>query len=213
MRRVIVGSKSEGARATRQAVRDEVAERLQEVGVPIGGFTGDATSVRSTMSDGLRRQVAQLEEREAREQAKWERERQAEVDRFAESANRHAIAMALEAGEEFHPRMLAGQGLGHTPRELVEAVSARQDVEDQRFEAAELEEFRKWKAARQAGAQADNSAPTPLQLEAGAQMQARAARERTRRRDTLWTLGRAREQTRQMIKSAEAYKRRYGESW
>jgi hypothetical protein len=213
MRRVIPGSKSEGARATRQAVRDEVAERLQDVGVPIGGFAGDVTSVRSTMSDGLRRQVAQNEEREAREQAKLERERQARVDAFAESANRHAIAMALEAGEEFHPRMLAGQGLGHTVRELVEAVSIRQDVEDQRFEAAELEEFRKWKAARQAGAQADNSAPTQLQLEAGAQMQARAARERARRRDTLWTLGLAREQTFGMIKSAEAYKARYGESW
>jgi hypothetical protein len=118
-RRVVPGFKSESERERRQSVRAEVAERLEAVGVPTGGFTGDVTSVRSTMSDGLRRQVAALEEREAREQAKIERERQAPVEAFERSANQHAIAMALEAGEQFSPRMLHGEGLGHQPHELV----------------------------------------------------------------------------------------------
>jgi hypothetical protein len=176
MRRVIPGSKSERARSVRQTVRDEVAERLQEVGIPIGGFTGDPSSVRSTMSDGLRRQIALNEEREARAQAELEHERQVRVERFADSASRHAIAMALEAGEEFHPRMLAGQGLGHTVRELIETVSDRQDIEDQRIEAAELEEFRRWKAAKSAGLSGDVSAPTAQQLEAQQLTQQRAER-------------------------------------
>jgi len=208
-----VGFRSEGARAERQAVRQETVERLEGAGFRTGGFTGDPSSVRSGMSDGLRRQIAQNEEREARAQAKIESKRAERVAAFAESANQHAIAMALEAGEQFNPRMLHGEGLGHTPAELIELVSARQDVEDLRFEAAELEEFRRWKAQKTASTSADNSAPTQLQLEAGAQTQARAERERARRRDTLWTLGRAREQTYEMIKSAEAYKARYGESW
>jgi hypothetical protein len=205
MRRVIAGFKSEGERQRRAASRAETVETLEGAGFPTGGFTGDASSVRSTMSDGLRRQVAQLEEREAREQARIERERQAEVAAFAESANRHAIAMALEQGEEFHPRMLSGQGLGHTVRELVEAVSARQDIEDQRFEAAELQEFREWKRRRDEGTQADNSAPTARQIAEHELMQERAARFRQKINGRVETRRIAHEEA---LKRAE-YERRW----
>jgi hypothetical protein len=213
MRRVVAGSKSEGARERRQTAHTEVVERLDGVGIRTGGFTGSQSSVRSAMSDGARRQVAELEEREAREQARAERERAAQVAMFEEGALALAVVNALDEGEAFSPRMLRGELVGHTPAELKAIVSARQDHEDARFEAEELREFRKWKEARGEGGQADVSAPTSLQKEAGAQMESRAATERARRRDHLYTMGRAREQSVELIKAAESYKRRYGVGW
>jgi hypothetical protein len=116
MRRVIVGSKSEGARAKRQAVRDEVAERLQEAGVPIGGF---GESLRSQMSPATQRQIAEAEAVEAYEMAKEERKRaaraQAWQERSEEAARQIAVAEAVAAGEDASPRALRGERLGHEP--------------------------------------------------------------------------------------------------
>jgi hypothetical protein len=211
MRRVVAGSKSEGARERRQTAHTEVVERLDGVGIRTGGFTGSQSSVRSAMSDGMRRQVAELEEREARAHARLEAERAAEVAAFEESALSAAVLMALEEGEAFSPRMLRGEQVGHTKDELIAIVSARQDHEDARFEAEELREFRKWKETR--GEQADVSAPSELQKEAGAAMESRAATERRRRHDHLYTMARAREQSVELIKAAESYKKRYGVGW
>jgi hypothetical protein len=188
MRRVVPGFKAEGAKLERQSARAETVERLEGVGVRAGGFEGSPSSVRSGMSDGLHRQIVLNEERESRESAKAEAERAARVEAFAESALQHAIQQALESGEEFNPRMLRGEQLGHTPRELIEQVSARQDIEDERFEAQELQEFRAWKAQKSASTSADLSAPTQRQLEAEQLMQARAKRFREKENDRLITL-------------------------
>jgi hypothetical protein len=214
MRRVVAGFKSAGERDRRKAAHQETVETLEAAGVPTGGF-GD--SVYARMSPGLRGAIAEAAAEEAYKAAKAERERRHQAEQWqarSEEAARHiAIREALEAGEDASPRALRGEALGHTPAELIAIVAAQQDVEDQRFEAAELREFRRWKAERSADTSADVSAPTSLQLEQGSQTQARAATERRRRNDRLFTLQMAREQTFQMIKSAEGYKKRYGESW
>jgi hypothetical protein len=154
------------------------------------------------MSPRLQRQIAAQEEAEAREAAKLERERAYRAEQFQERAQQSAIAAALEAGEEFHPRMLHGERLGHQPHEFIAAASARMDVEDQRFEASELAEFREWKRRRGEATQGDTAAPTQRQLDADKLMQERAAKYRARQNDRLWTLELAREQSAAQTRAA-----------
>jgi hypothetical protein len=188
------GFKSEGARATRQTVRDEMAERLEGAGIRIGGF-GD--SLRAQMSPATQRRIAEAEAAEAYEAAKQERERavraQAWQERSEELARRTAVDEALAAGEDASPRALRGERLGHEPHEFLALMSARQDHEDMVLEAKRLEYLRRCEAAYDAGDYADNSAPTQRQLEADELMRARAARYRARHE----LLSEARQQARQ----------------
>jgi hypothetical protein len=67
-------------------------------------------------------------------------------------------------------------------------MSARQDVEDMQLEAQKRQAMRRWEAQYDAGNSADVSAPSELQREKGAQMQARAKRYREKEYDRLITL-------------------------
>jgi hypothetical protein len=130
------------------------------------------------MSPRLQRQIAEAEAAEARDQAKAERQRAERAETLRESANQAAIAQALQEGEEFHSRMLRGQGVGHQPAEFIALASARQGVEDERAAALEMAAFRQWQAAQSASNSGDVSAPSQRQLEADRLMRERAARYR-----------------------------------
>jgi hypothetical protein len=155
---------------------------LQAQGVRLGGF--GESSVRSQMSPRLQRQIAESEEREARESARLERERPSRVGAWRERSLQAAITQALELGEELNnPRALRGEPLGHTPAEFVSLMSARQDVEDRAAEAPERREFERWKAAQSASSSGDVSAPTVRQLAEEQLMQERARRFREQEYD------------------------------
>jgi hypothetical protein len=126
----------------------------------VGGFGG---SIRSMMSDGLQRRLAEQEAAEAREAAQEERERALRAEAFRESNLQAAIAAALEAGEEFHPRMLRGERLGHTTSEFIAARSAQMDVEDAQLAARQRVAYNRFLAAQGELNSGDMSAPTPEQ--------------------------------------------------
>jgi hypothetical protein len=86
-----------------------------------------------------------------------------------------AAAEAVAAGVTMRDA-LAGRGLGHTPRELIETVSAQQDLKDAQAEARQRAAYYRWQVELSADMSVDMSAPTPaekVELEATT---ARAAR-------------------------------------
>jgi colicin import membrane protein len=135
-----------------------------------GGFGG---SIRSRMSEDLQIRLEAVEAQDQMDAAKAEKDRKRRVEQFQERAQQAAIAAALEAGQAFHPRMLRGEGVGHTPAEFIAQAHARMDVEDAHAEAQAAADYRRWQREYYAGTSADTSAPTAQQLEEGAQTQAR----------------------------------------
>src|SRR5512132_1684113 len=93
MRRVVAGSKSEGEIQRRQSVRQEMAEALEAVGVPTGGFDGTG-SVRDRMSPGLRGAIAQAEA-EAYEAAQEERRRCVRVAHSSAPSDRRDLGSRI----------------------------------------------------------------------------------------------------------------------
>jgi hypothetical protein len=91
------------------------------------------------------------------------------------------------------PRALRGEGVGHTPADFLALRSAEMDREDLMAEAAQRRQYQKWLLRKSSLTSADTSAPTQLQLEEGAQMQARAAKYRARSREQAEILQKARE--------------------
>jgi hypothetical protein len=120
-----------------------------------GGFGG---SLRSQMSEQLQRRIAEQEAAEAREAAQEERARAQRAEVHQENAIQAAISQALENGEDFHPRMLRGERLGHTRQEFLAMQSARMDAEDAQLAARQQAAFRKWQAEQSASMSGDTSA-------------------------------------------------------
>jgi hypothetical protein len=123
----------------------------------IGGFGG---SIRSMMSPGLQRRLAEQEAAEAREAKEQERFRAQRAEAHHEASIQAAIAQALEQGQEFNPRMLRGEGLGRTRAEAIQYYSAMQDREDVLAAAREQLAFRRWQAEQAALYSGDASADT-----------------------------------------------------
>ena len=136
-----------------------------------GGFGGSA---RPGLSEGLSIRLAAAEQLEAAEDAKREQERKRRAEALEQRAFQAAIAQAIADGEHVNPRLaMQGRGIGHQPHEFVQMVSDRMDVEDAHTEALKAAEYRRWEAEHYAATSADTSAPTSLQLEEGAAIQAR----------------------------------------
>ena len=154
-----------------------------------GGFNGSA---RSQMSPGLLRQIAEQEDREARQAAEEVRKREERAEEWRSRATAAAIQDAVAAGEQFHPGMLAGRGLGHTKQEFIALASARQDHEDAIAAAREQAKFRAWQLEQTASVSINTSAPTPAELAEQAQITSRAEAYRARRRDRSETIQAAR---------------------
>jgi hypothetical protein len=108
-----------------------------------GGFGG---SLRSMMSPQLQRKLSEQEDLEARELAREQREQRVRAEQFQETAIQAAVQAALEAGETFHPRMLRGERLGHTPSEFIAQRSAQMDIEDAQRQARRDAAIRKMMA-------------------------------------------------------------------
>jgi hypothetical protein len=122
-----------------------------------GGFGG---SLRSQMSPQVQRRIAEQEAAEAREAAQEERARAQRREDFETRNVQAAIAMAIENGQEWSPRMLRGQGYGRTRSEAIAYYSELQDMEDRRAEVREAKEFENWKIQRSASMSGDTSAHT-----------------------------------------------------
>jgi hypothetical protein len=122
-----------------------------------GGFNG---SLRSQMSPQLQKRLAEEEAAEARELAQERREQRVRAEQFQESSIQGAIAMALEAGESFHPRWLRGEKLGHTTSEFIAQRSAQMDAEDMQREARVRAAHRKLQAQLEQQYYGDTSAHT-----------------------------------------------------
>jgi hypothetical protein len=106
-----------------------------------GGFDG---SVRGMMSPQLQARLAEEEAREAREAREEERSRAQRAEDFQTRGLQGAIADAIQRGEQYHPKMLRGERLGHQPHEFIRLVSDAQDVEDAQREARQRAAFFKW---------------------------------------------------------------------
>jgi hypothetical protein len=136
----------------------------------IGGFGG---SIRSMMSPGLQRRLAEQEAAEAKEGREQERERALRAEVHHEASIQAAIAQALEQGQEFNPRMLRGEGLGRTVSESLAYYSAVADAEDRRRAAQARRAFNEWQARHNELHSADMSAPSPEELQSRAESEAR----------------------------------------
>ena len=144
-----------------------------------GGFGG---SLRSQMSPALQRRIAEEEAAEAREQAQLERERAQRAEDFQARNIQAGIVQALEAGQEYSPRMLRGETLGRTRQEAIQHYSSLQDVEDRRAEAAQRRAFNRWLAEQGELNSGDTSADTVLAQRAEEQRrQDQRARNQVRR--------------------------------
>jgi hypothetical protein len=126
-----------------------------------GGFNN---SLRSQMSEGLQRRLAEQEAAEAREAAQEQREQRMRAEAHQESAIQAAIAMELERGEAFHPRWLRGEKLGHTPSEFIALRAEQMDVEDAQREARVRAAHRKLQAQLEQQEYGDLTAPTPEEM-------------------------------------------------
>jgi hypothetical protein len=124
-----------------------------------GGFGG---ALRSQMSPQLQRRLAEEEDREARELAQEQREQRVRAEQFQETAIQGAIAMALEAGEAFHPRWLRGERLGNTTSEFIAQRAQMMDVEDAQREARQAVAYRKWQLEQSASLSGDTTADLVL---------------------------------------------------
>jgi hypothetical protein len=131
-----------------------------------GGFGG---SLRSQMSDQLQRKIAAEEAAEAREAAQEERARAQRVEALQENAIQAAIAMAIENGEEFHPRMLRGERIGHTSQEFIAMVSAQQDLQDAQLAARQRITYNRWLEQQGELNSGDMTAPSPEETSARAE--------------------------------------------
>jgi hypothetical protein len=126
------------------------------------------------LSEGLSIRLAAVEQLEAAEDAKREQERKRRAEAFQERAFQAAIAQAIADGENMNPRLaMQGRGIGHQPHEFVAMISERMDLEDQRLEAVQHREFLRWQAEQSASTSGDTTAPSSLELEEGAAIQAR----------------------------------------
>jgi hypothetical protein len=139
-----------------------------------GGFGG---SLRSQMSPQLQRQIALQEQAEAKEAREEERARAQRIEDLEARNVQAAIAMAIENGQEFSPRMLRGQGYGRTRSEAIAYYSELQDMEDRRAEVREAKEFENWKIQRSAGLSGDTTADLILSERAEREKQETRQRE------------------------------------
>ena len=81
-----------------------------------------------------------------------------------EASVRDAVVTAYERGDDVDIRRVYGgdlRSLGRTRQELLSLVSAQQDADDARREAADRREFEAWKPARAQSLSGDNTAPPP----------------------------------------------------
>jgi hypothetical protein len=124
-----------------------------------GGFNG---SLRSQMSPQLQRRLAEAEAAEAKQARDEERQRAQRREDLEARNVQAAIAMAIENGEEFSPRMLRGQGYGRTRSEAIAYYSDLQDMEDRRAEVREAKEFEQWQIQRSASLSGDSTADLVL---------------------------------------------------
>jgi hypothetical protein len=135
-----------------------------------GGGWGN--SMLDRMSPATRARVMQADAEYERERAVEEREAKQRVDELRAQAFRASVQEALDRGELVDMRQaMRDGGVGRTPREAIEYASAQMDMEDARRAAEVRKAFNEF----QGEYYADTSAPTPVELEAGA---ARADRDR-----------------------------------
>jgi hypothetical protein len=128
-----------------------------------GGFND---SLRSGMSDQLRRLLAADDFRSQQEAAEIERQRAAHADLARERAIASLVAEAIERGEGVtHQQRMSGEGLGRTPSEFVAQRAAIMDMEDAREEARRRSEFNRWQLQQSAAHTYDDTA---VQAEKGA---------------------------------------------
>jgi hypothetical protein len=124
------------------------------------------------MSPSTRARVLQADAEYAKQAAIEERERKHRAEELREQAFRASVQAALERGElvDMKQAMRDG-GVGRTPAEVIAYASRMMDIEDARLAAEQRKAFPEF----QGQYYADTSAPTQVELEAGA---ARAERDR-----------------------------------
>lgn len=144
-------------------------------------FGGWGDAVRERMSPALQAQIALDDQREQREAAKVERQREHDREQWHERALLGAANQAIAQGQPVtvHQRM-TGEGLGHTPAEFIAQRHALMELEDAQHEADERRAFNRWKLERSAELSADTSAPTPAEAEMGARIEHHALAFETR---------------------------------
>jgi hypothetical protein len=125
--------------------------------VYMGGGFGD--SIRERMSPALQQRLAWEEQAEARENAKIERQREIDREKWHERSILGAAQQAVDRGEliTVHQRM-SGEGLGHTPAEFIAERVALMDIEDMREENRRRAELRKFQLDQSADASFDVTA-------------------------------------------------------
>ncbi len=148
-----------------------------------GGGFGDASGIRSQMSEQLQRRLAVEDAREAQEAAKEARRQEQIAASYQERAIAAAIQEAHARGEmvSVHEAYRTnGASLGHTVGEFIAQRHALMELEDAQQEAREAAEFRRWKLERSADMSRDSSAPTPAEAEMSARIEHHALAFETR---------------------------------
>ena len=116
------------------------------------------------MSPSARARILQADGAYEQETARIERERAQRREELREQAFRASVQQALDRGELVDMRAMRDGGVGRTPAEVIEHASAQMDMEDARRAAEVRKAFNEFRGQYYA----DTSAPSQVELEAGA---------------------------------------------
>jgi hypothetical protein len=147
--------------------------------VYMGGGFSDA--IRERMSPQLQQRIAWEEQQEQQENARIERQREVDRERWHERSLRGAAEQAIAEGRlvTVHERM-TGEGLGHTPSERIALANAAMDLEDQQEESRRRAALRRFEREWSDDRSHDSSAPTAAEAEMGARIEHHALAFETR---------------------------------